>query len=195
MVMARNEFIGEEFLLQSPQALELYHNFARDMPIIDYHCHLPSEQIAQDARWQNITQIWLYGDHYKWRAMRSNGLDEHYCTGRASDWEKFEKFAATIPYLLRNPLYHWTHLEMKRYFGISDMLLCPATARSIWDRCNERIRGEDFSARSLIEQSNVDLICTTDDPTDSLEQHRAITADLAIMSEQARTMALIRKPR
>ena len=175
--MAQDEFIGEEFLLQNTQAVELYENYAREIPIIDYHCHLGPEQIAQDARWENITQIWLYGDHYKWRAMRSNGVDERYCSGEASDWEKFEKFAATMPYLLRNPLYPWAHLEMKRYFGISDMLLCPATARSIWDRCNERISRDDFSARSLIKQSNVVLLCTTDDPSDSLEHHRAIAAD------------------
>ena len=175
--MAGKEFIGENFLLENDQAVQLYHGYARDLPIIDYHCHLPPEQIARDKRWQNVTQIWLYGDHYKWRAMRSNGVDERYCTGDASDWEKFEKFAVTAPYLLRNPLYHWSHMELKRYFGISDRLLSPATARSIWDDCNERINNSDFSCRSLIKQSNVLLLCTTDDPIDSLEHHKAISAD------------------
>ncbi len=174
--MKKCEFITEDFLLESSRAKTLYHDHAEALPIIDFHCHLPPRQIADDARWENITQIWLYGDHYKWRAMRSNGVDERFCTGDASDREKFEKFAATMPYLLRNPLYHWTHLELKRYFGVSQ-LLEPATAESIWEKCNAVIRRSDFSCRSLMKRSNVRLICTTDDPTDTLEHHRAIAAD------------------
>ena len=175
--MADNQFIGEDFLLSSPQAQHLYHIYAEPMPIIDFHCHLPPQQIAADKHWQNITEILLGGDHYKWRAMRSNGVDERYCTGNSSDFEKFQEFAATMPYLLRNPLYHWTHLELKRYFGIADRLLCPDTAKSIWDDCNSIIKHNDFSCRSLMKSSNVVLACTTDDPTDSLEHHQMIAAD------------------
>jgi len=172
----RTEFIHADFLLQTAQARRLYHDYAEDMPIIDYHCHLSPEDIAVDKRWENITQIWLYGDHYKWRAMRANGLDESYCTGDASDYEKFEKYAATMPYLLRNPLYHWTQLELKRYFDVSD-LLSPATAKAIWEKCNAKIQQQSFSCRSLMRKSKVALICTTDDPTDSLEHHETIAAD------------------
>ena len=175
--MASTEFITEDFLLGNSQAVELYQNYAKDLPIVDYHCHLPVEQIGRDERWENMAQIWLYGDHYKWRAMRANGVDERYCTGGASDWEKFEKFAATMGYLLRNPLYHWSHMELKRYFGVSDRLLGPTTAKRIWEKCNERIGRDDFSARSLIKQSKVVLLCTTDDPIDSLEHHESIGAD------------------
>ncbi|NIA06489.1 MAG: glucuronate isomerase [Actinobacteria bacterium] len=174
--MKTTEFIHTDFLLQSKQARRLYHEHAAAMPIIDYHCHLPSEEIAVDKRWENITQIWLYGDHYKWRAMRANGLDERYCTGDASDYEKFDKYAATMPYLLRNPLYHWTQLELKRYFDVSE-LLSPKTAQDIWQKCNTRIQQDDFSCRGLMKQSNVVLVCTTDDPVDSLEYHQAIAAD------------------
>ena len=170
-------FISENFLLQSEQSRKLYHDFAEEMPIIDYHCHLSPQQVSADQRWENITQIWLYGDHYKWRVMRANGVDERYCTGDASDWEKFEAFAATMPYLLRNPVYHWCHLELKRYFDISDVLLSPETARTIYDQCNEKISAPQFSSRSLMKQSNVALICTTDDPTDDLEHHRAVGED------------------
>ena len=174
--MKNSEFIHADFLLETRQARRLYHEHAEAMPIIDYHCHLPPEEIAADKRWENITQIWLYGDHYKWRAMRANGLDERYCTGEATDYEKFEKYAATMPYLLRNPLYHWTQLELKRYFGVSQ-LLSPETAEGIWQKCNARIQQPDFSCRSLIAQSNVVLLCTTDDPVDSLEHHQAIAAE------------------
>ena len=170
-------FISKDFLLESKQARRLFHDCAEDLPIIDYHCHLPPQQIAANRRWENITQIWLYGDHYKWRLMRANGVDERYCTGDASDREKFEAFAATMPYLLRNPVYHWCHLELKRYFGVSDVLLGPQTGRSIYDRCNEKIQAPEFSCRGLMKQSNVVLVCTTDDPTDTLEHHRAIAAD------------------
>jgi glucuronate isomerase len=174
--MAKDVFITEDFLLDSKPAQRLYHDYAADMPIIDYHCHLPPEQVAADQRWENLTQIWLYGDHYKWRTMRTNGVDERYCTGDASDYEKFEKFAATMPYLLRNPMYHWCHLELKKYFGISDRLLGPDTAESIWRQCNEVIAQPGFSARGLMGRSNVVLVCTTDDPTDSLEHHQAVAA-------------------
>ncbi|MEI6351784.1 MAG: glucuronate isomerase [Verrucomicrobiota bacterium] len=170
-------FITEDFLLTSGPARELYHRYAAELPIIDYHCHLSPEQVAQDKRWQNITQIWLYGDHYKWRAMRTAGVDEHFCTGAASDWEKFQKFAEAMPKLLRNPLYHWSHLELKRYFGISDRLLGPDTAAEVFERCNAAIQAPDFSCRSLMKQSRVEVVCTTDDPVDSLEHHLAVAKD------------------
>jgi len=170
-------FIGEDFLLQNKAAVRLFHEYARDLPIVDFHCHLPPRQIAEDHRFENLTQIWLYGDHYKWRAMRANGVPEEYCTGNASDWEKFEKWAETVPKTLRNPLYHWTHLELKRPFGISDRLLAPATARSIWDHCNAKLAQPEFSCRGIMRQMNVALVCTTDDPTDRLEHHAAIARD------------------
>ena len=138
-------FITENFLLQNDRAVELYHGYARQLPIIDYHCHLPPAEIAEDRRFENLTQIWLHGDHYKWRAMRAAGVPERFCTGDASDWEKFQKWAETVPQTLRNPLYHWTHLELKRPFGISDRLLNPETAEGIWDECNAKLR----SARVL----------------------------------------------
>ncbi|GAB4026530.1 glucuronate isomerase [Spirosoma koreense] len=164
-------FLSDDFLLQTETARRLYHEYARPMPIIDYHCHLPPDQIAADKRFENITQLWLYGDHYKWRAMRTHGIDERYCTGDASDWEKFEKWAETVPYTLRNPLYHWTHLELKNPFGITD-LLSPATARSIYDTCNEQL--PNLSTRQLLKHFDVRVVCTTDDPLDSLEHHRTI---------------------
>jgi len=169
--------ITENFLLQNDRAVALYHQYARDMPILDYHCHLPPQQIADDHRFANLAQIWLYGDHYKWRAMRSAGVDERYCTGEASDWEKFQKWAETVPQTLRNPLYHWTHLELKRPFGISDRLLCPATAKGIWDECNAKLARPEFSCRGIMRQMNVVLVCTTDDPVDNLEHHAAIARD------------------
>ncbi len=174
--MDKSEFINEDFLLGGEWARRLYHDHAQARPIVDYHCHLSPAEISADARWENISQVWLAGDHYKWRAMRANGVDEAYITGEASDYEKFKKYAATMPYLLRNPLYHWGQLELKRYFDVSE-LLCPASAKSIWEKCNARIQQDDFSARSLMKRSNVVLTCTTDDPTDSLEHHRAIAAD------------------
>ena len=170
-------FLHEDFLLESAPARELYYRYAADLPIIDYHCHLSPAEIAQNKRWENITQIWLYGDHYKWRAMRTAGIDEAYCTGAASDWEKFEKFAELMPKALRNPLYHWTHLELKTYFGISDRLLGPDTARSIYEECNSLIKSPEFSCRALMKQSKVEVVCTTDDPVDSLADHLAIAAD------------------
>ncbi len=170
-------FITEDFLLHSPQAVELYHRYAAPMPIIDYHSHLPPQQIAADHRFANLTQIWLYGDHYKWRAMRAAGVPERFCTGDATDWEKFAKWAETVPQTLRNPLYHWTHLELHRFFRLSDRLLGPETARYIWDHCNQRLQQPEFSARGILRQMNVVLVCTTDDPTDTLEHHKALAAE------------------
>ena len=175
--MPSAEFINDDFLLETDVAKTLYREFAQGMPIIDYHCHLPPEEVAGDRRWENITQVWLGGDHYKWRAMRANGIPERFVTGAADDREKFDKWAETAPYLLRNPLYHWTHLELKRYFGIADRLLSPETAQGIWDDCNARLADPSFSARGLMKQSNVVLVCTTDDPTDSLEHHATVAAD------------------
>jgi len=173
----KDVFITENFLLENDAAVRLYHDHARDMPIIDYHCHLPPRQIGEDHKFENLTQIWLYGDHYKWRAMRAGGIPERYCTGDASDWEKFAKWAETVPKTLRNPLYHWTHLELKRPFGISDRLLCPKTAHGIWEECNAKLAQDDFSSRGIMRQMNVVLACTTDDPVDGLEHHAAIAAD------------------
>lgn len=167
------QFMDEDFLLQSEIAKELYHDHAAKMPIFDYHCHIAPKEISDDKRFDNMTQIWLNGDHYKWRAMRANGVDERYCTGDAPDWEKFEKWAETVPYTLRNPLYHWTHLELRNPFGIKD-LLNKQSAHSIWDRCNEQLNSEGFSCRGIIEKANVHTICTTDDPIDTLEYHRNI---------------------
>ncbi|HEY9261534.1 glucuronate isomerase [Chitinophaga sp.] len=172
----RKKFMDENFLLNSDAAEKLYHHYAKDMPVIDYHCHLPPAQIAADTRFQNITQAWLYGDHYKWRAMRTNGVPESYCTGEKTDWEKFEKWAATVPQTLRNPLYHWTHLELQRYFGITE-LLHPASASSIYDTCNQLLQTPEYSVRHLLRSCNVALVCTTDDPADDLQYHRQIKAD------------------
>lgn len=170
------KFMDEHFLLHSETAQELYHEHAAPMPIFDYHCHLSPKEIAEDKSYENLSQIWLHGDHYKWRAMRSNGVDERYCTGDASDWEKFEKWAETVPYTLRNPLYHWTHLELKRFFDV-DLLLSPKTAREVWEQCNEKLTSGSFSCRDIISKAKVDTICTTDDPIDSLEYHQAIRED------------------
>ncbi|MEM9479397.1 MAG: glucuronate isomerase [Verrucomicrobiota bacterium] len=172
-------FILEDFLLESGSARMLYHEYAADMPIIDYHCHLPPDEVAQDKRFSSITECWLGGDHYKWRALRSNGVPEELVTGSSGDWEKFEAWAATMPKLLGNPLYHWTHLELVRYFGVSE-LLSERTAKEIYEKCNERLKDDDFSARGLIQRSNVLAIGTTDDPCDSLEHHRAVNADSSI---------------
>ena len=171
------KFIHDDFLLETPQARQLYHEYAAPQPIIDYHCHLSPAEIAQDKRWPDISALWLGGDHYKWRAMRANGVDERFITGDAPPWEKFEKFAQTMPHLLRNPLYHWSHLELARYFGIDDRLLGPDTAREIFDQGNELLKQPGFSARGLMERSRVEVVCTTDDPVDSLEHHRAIASD------------------
>lgn len=167
-------YMHEDFLLQNETARQLYHEHAAKMPIYDYHCHLQPAQIAQDKRFENLTQIWLHGDHYKWRAMRTNGIDERYCTGDASDWEKFEKWAQTVTACIRNPLYHWTHLELKKPFGITEKLLCPQTAGAIYKECNEMLQTPQFGVRGLMRQWNVKLVCTTEDPLDTLEHHQAI---------------------
>ncbi|MEN6384013.1 MAG: glucuronate isomerase [Phycisphaerales bacterium] len=171
-----SEFIHEDFLLETETARKLYHEHAAKCPIYDYHCHLPVGQIATDAKYENITQIWLYGDHYKWRAMRTNGIDERFCTGDASDFEKFQAWAQTVPHCLRNPLFHWTHMELKKPFGITQ-LLSPDTAREIYDKCCELLKTPKFSTRGIMRQMNVVLVCTTDDPIDNLSQHRKIATD------------------
>lgn len=170
-------FIHDDFLLDTEQAKALYHDYAKDMPIIDYHCHLPPDQIGENKQFRNLSEVWLAGDHYKWRAMRSNGVSEKYCTGDASDWEKFQAWAETVPNTLRNPLYHWTHLELKKPFGITDQLLSGENARAVWDQCNELLATPEFSAKGLITQANVKVICTTDDPTHDLRHHQSIAAD------------------
>lgn len=173
MTAVQKTFISEDFLLKSDAAKQLYHDYARDMPIIDYHCHLPPDQIAEDRQFENLTQIWLYGDHYKWRAMRTNGVAEVYCTGDADDYEKFEKWAETVPYTMRNPLYHWTHLELLRYFDI-DILLNKDTAREIFDECSAKLKRPEYSVRNLLRKMKVQVVCTTDDPADSLAYHKQI---------------------
>jgi len=170
------KFLDENFLLQTATAQKLYHEYAKDMPIIDYHCHLPPDQIANDINFENLTQIWLYGDHYKWRAMRANGVDEHYITGNATDFEKFEKWAETAPYTMRNPLYHWTHLELQRYFDI-DTILSKETAKEIYDECTAKLQTKEYSIQALIKKMKVKVICTTDDPIDNLEFHQKIVKD------------------
>ncbi len=167
-------FMDENFVLQTETAQFLYHEHAKKQPIIDYHCHLDPKQIAEDRRFDNLGQIWLEGDHYKWRAMRTNGVEERFCTGKeASDWEKFEKWAETVPYTMRNPLYHWTHLELKTAFGVTK-LLHPGTAREIYDECTAKLRTPGYSARGLMRKYDVRVVCTTDDPVDSLEYHLAL---------------------
>ena len=170
------KFLGKNFLLQSSAAQKLYHEHAKEMPVIDYHCHLSPEQIANDINFENITQAWLYGDHYKWRAMRINGIDESYITGDKSDFEKFEKWAETVPYTLRNPLYHWTHLELQRYFDI-DEILNADSAKKIYAECSSKLQTKEYSIRNLLRKMNVKVVCTTDDPTDTLEHHQKIKDD------------------
>jgi glucuronate isomerase len=168
------KFLDENFLLNSETAKYLYHEVAAAMPIIDYHCHLDPKQIADDIQFENLTQLWLSGDHYKWRAMRANGIDESFCTGNKTDLEKFGKWAETVPCTLRNPLYHWTHLELQRYFNI-DEILNPSSAKKIYEECNEKLATADFSVRILLKKMNVHVVCTTDDPVDSLEHHKKIS--------------------
>lgn len=168
------EFLDKDFLLQSQTAEKLYHEYASDLPIIDYHCHLPPEDIAVNRNFETITQIWLNSDHYKWRAMRANGISENYCTGNANDEKKFLKWAETVPYTMRNPLYHWTHLELRRYFNI-DKLLNPDSAKIIYETCNTLLNTDSFSTQNLLKKMNVEVVCTTDDPIDSLEHHKKIS--------------------
>lgn len=169
------KFMDNDFLLQTQTAAKLYHDHAAKMPIYDYHCHLSPKEIAEDKRHDNLGEAWLGGDHYKWRAMRTNGVTEEFVTGGASWREKFQKWAETVPQTIRNPLYHWTHLELQRYFGI-DTLLSPTTADKIFDACTAKLRTPEFSARNLMLKMNVKLVCTTDDPIDSLEYHKQIAA-------------------
>jgi len=166
-------FMDENFLLSNDTAVKLYHDYAKNMPIYDYHCHLSPKEIWENKKYENITQVWLYGDHYKWRLMRSNGIDEEYITGGASDYDKFKAWAKTVPYTIGNPLYHWTHLELRRFFGIYE-LLNEENVDIIWEKANAKLALDDFTPRGLIKQSNVKLICTTDDPLDSLEYHQKI---------------------
>jgi glucuronate isomerase len=164
-------FLDENFLLETETAIGLYHEFAKGQPIVDYHCHLPPDQIAANHKFKTLTEIWLNGDHYKWRAMRSDGVAERFCTGEASDREKFEAWAKVVPHTLRNPLYHWTHMELKFPFGVQGKLLGPQTAGEIYDHCNRLLAQDDFSTQGLLRKYNVLVVCTTDDPVDSLEPH------------------------
>ncbi|QEC65819.1 glucuronate isomerase [Panacibacter ginsenosidivorans] len=170
------EFLDENFLLETKTAQQLYHEYAAPMPIIDYHCHLPPDHVATDFNFNNLTQAWLYGDHYKWRAMRTNGVQEKFITGEADDKQKFEHWAATVPYTLRNPLYHWTHLELQRYFNVQDILNANS-ADKIYNACTEQLITKEYSVRNLLRKMDVRIVCTTDDPVDSLEHHRKIKED------------------
>ena len=169
-------FMDEDFLLQTETAKKLYHDYAAKMPVLDYHCHINPREIAEDRQFENITQVWLGGDHYKWRFMRSCGVDEKYITGDASDKEKFMKWAECLGKAIGNPLYHWSHLELQRYFGFNGAL-SRKNAEEVWNLCNEKLTQPSMSARNIIKQSNVTLICTTDDPVDSLEWHKKIAED------------------
>lgn len=169
-------FMDSEFLLSTETAQELFHTYAEKTPILDYHCHINPQEIAEDRQFENITQVWLGGDHYKWRQMRSNGVDEYYITGGASDREKFQKWAETLDKAIGNPLFHWSHLELQRYFGYHGVLGAD-TAEEVWNLCNEKLKQPEMSVRNLIRQSGVTLICTTDDPADDLKWHKVIAAD------------------
>ncbi len=166
------QFLDSNFLLQTKTAEKLYHDYAKEMPIIDYHNHLPPDQILNDIKFDNLTHAWLAGDHYKWRAMRTNGVNEKYCTGSASDYEKFEKWAETVPYTMRNPLYHWTHLELQRYFGINT-ILNSSSAKAIYEEASAKLQTNEYSVQGLLKMANAQIVCTTDDPLDSLEHHIA----------------------
>jgi len=170
------KFMDEDFLLNNETAVKLFHDYASKSPIFDFHCHLNPKDIYEDIRFKNITEVWLYGDHYKWRLMRSNGVDERYITGDADDYSKFLEFAKTIPMAIGNPVYHWTHLELQRYFGINE-LLNEKTAPMIWEKVNSMLNSSEFSVRNIIKKSNVKILCTTDDPTDSLEYHKLLKED------------------
>lgn len=172
-------FINENFILNNKAAEKLYHKYAANQPIIDFHCHLSPAMISDDRQFNNLTQAWLEGDHYKWRAMRTNGINEMYCTGNASDSEKFKKWADTVPATVGNPLYHWTHLELARYFDIFE-LLSPSTASAIYEKASAMLQTKEFSTRSMIKKMNVEIICTTDDPTDSLEHHKKLKGSFEI---------------
>ncbi|GAA4330216.1 glucuronate isomerase [Mucilaginibacter gynuensis] len=170
------KFLDEHFLLETDTAKLLYHDYAKHLPIIDYHCHLPPDEIANNVNYENITRVWLNGDHYKWRAMRANGVNEAYITGAKTDAEKFTQWAATVPYTLRNPLYHWTHLELQRYFNIHD-ILSPDTATQVYNTCTDLLQTQEYSTRGLISKMNVEVICTTDDPLDNLAYHQQLKSE------------------
>ncbi|MDO9255620.1 MAG: glucuronate isomerase [Bacteroidales bacterium] len=169
-------FISDDFILQTKSAKRLFHNHAENLPIIDYHCHLSPQDIANDRQFNSITEAWLEGDHYKWRAMRTNGVDESFITGKKDDFLKFQKWAETVPQTIRNPLFHWTHLELKRYFGV-DTLLNPQTAQGIYNDTSAKLQSKEYSVRNLMLKMNVEAVCTTDDPIDTLEHHKKIAAD------------------
>ncbi|MBU9713818.1 glucuronate isomerase [Evansella tamaricis] len=175
-------FINEDFLLTSESSKILYHDYAKEMPIYDYHCHLSPKEIAENKSFKNITEIWLDGDHYKWRALRALGINEKYITGDAGDYEKFKQWAKSVPYTIGNPLYHWTHLELKRYFH-TDVLLSEDTAEEVWNRCNGMLKDPTLSAQKIIESSNVKVIGTTDDPVDDLRYHKLIKEDKNIKTK------------
>lgn len=177
--MNNRRYLDADFLLQTPTARRLYHEVAAPLPIIDYHCHLPPAEIAANRRFENLFDIWLAGDHYKWRAMRTNGVPERFCTGDASPREKFDAWCATVPHTLRNPLYHWSHLELQRYFDI-DCLISPATADEIWDRANQQLAEPGFCVAGILEKFRVEVVCTTDDPTDDLAAHIQIAGNRAM---------------
>lgn len=169
-------FLDKDFMLQSETACKLYHEFAENMPIVDYHCHINPQEIAENKKFETITEVWLGGDHYKWRQMRSNGVEEKYITGDATPREKFQKWAETLEKAIGNPLYHWSHLELRRYFGYEGVLN-GKTAEEVWNLCNKKLQEDGMSVRGLIKQSNVKLICTTDDPVDDLKWHKVIKED------------------
>lgn len=170
------KFLDENFLLNTETSRQLYHGFAKEMPVIDYHCHLPPGEMAEDKQFENLAQAWLYGDHYKWRAMRTNGVHESYCTGNKPDFEKFKRWAETVPYTLRNPLYHWTHLELQRYFDEHEILNGDSAER-IYKECSAKLQSPEYSVRNILRRMNVKVVCTTDDPVDSLEHHQKIKDD------------------
>jgi len=172
LLIQNSQFLSDDFLLKNKFSQRLFHGYAKDLPIIDYHNHLPPAEIATNRKFENISSIWLAGDHYKWRAMRTLGIDEHYITGKASDAEKFDKWAYTLPYTLRNPLFHWSALELKRYFGITD-LLSPTNSSKIYSTTSEILQEESFRTRGLLERMKVEVVGTTDDPTDDLSHHLA----------------------
>jgi glucuronate isomerase len=169
----KKPFIHDDFLLDTKTASKLFHEYAEDQPIIDYHCHLSPKEIAENRKFENLSQVWLSGDHYKWRAMRTCGVDERFITGTASDWEKFQAWAGTVPKVIRNPLYHWTHLELRRPFGITNQLLSEKTAKAIWEAANKKLATPAFTTQGILKQMNVETVCTTDDPIDTLEYHKA----------------------
>lgn len=164
-------FITDDFLLNNKYARELYHNYAKQMPIIDYHCHLSPKDIAEDRIFKNISEVWIHGDHYKWRAMRTFGIDEKHITGNSDDKEKFKKWAETVPFTLRNPLFHWTHLELQRYFEL-DELLSPENAEEIYKKASDKLNTQEYSCQNLLKKMNVEVVCTTEDPIDNLEYHQ-----------------------